>query len=130
MVDFTLVEESLQTAKGIAYDTCHKIYILMDDNQLSLMHQYEYPQVISQAKPEDMLEKIKTWYAGSCSLKFVESVTTVDDNPNEGFISLIPQGAEDEGKCDDCLEYEANCLCSDWEMDDSLDWEDEDDEDE
>jgi hypothetical protein len=43
-----------------------------------------------------MLETIQDWYADSCGLRFVSAVRTVGGDPNEGFISLIEQGADDE----------------------------------
>jgi hypothetical protein len=38
-----------------------------------------------------MLETIKAWYGASCGLRFVSGVKTTED-PNDGFIDLIPQG--------------------------------------
>jgi len=29
------VEVAVEMAKGIAFDTCHKIYVLMDDGQMA-----------------------------------------------------------------------------------------------
>lgn len=113
------VGEALATAKGIAFDTCHKIYILMDDAQMELMREYEYDPLIpaSEMKPAEMLATIKKWYEDSCALRFVQAVTTNEEDPNKGFESLIPQGYESEfcvscgehgvdfdGYCDDCRE--------------------------
>jgi hypothetical protein len=41
-----------------------------------------------------MLEKIEEWWDVSCGLRFISAVWTNNDNPNDGFISLIPQFAE------------------------------------
>ena len=90
------VEVAVEMAKGIAFDQCHKIYVLMDDAQMDQMEEYGYDPLIpsSSMSPEQMLATVKQWYANSCMLRFVEAVRTVDGDPNEGFTSLIPQCAE------------------------------------
>lgn len=122
MPDFTPVEKYLETAKGIGWDTCHKIYILMDDEQMDLMRQYGYDTLISATDmtPPEMFSMVEEWYNKSCGLRFVEAVETVPNNPNDGFTTLIPQGADDYEECPDCLERLTQCVCDD----------DEDDEDE
>jgi hypothetical protein len=85
-------------AKGIAFDTCHKIYVLMDDGQMAQMKEYGYDPLIAAdtTTPDEMLATIKDWYETSCGLRFVSGVRSVDGDPNEGFIDLIPQGADDD----------------------------------
>ena len=97
MVDFWKVEERVSEAKAIAWDTCHKIYVLMDDEQVELMRGYEYDPLITDREqtPEEMLITLKDWYASSCGLRFIQAVSTNHENPNAGFESLIGQG-EDE----------------------------------
>jgi hypothetical protein len=51
--------------------------------------------------PEEMFALLQEWYENSCSLKFIQSVTTNEADPNEGFTSLIPQGAHDEDEDED-----------------------------
>lgn len=97
MVSFSKVETALETAKGIAWDTCHKIYVLMDEDQMELMRKYEYEEIrsITDISKESMLELLQEWYASSCSLRFIQSVRTVSDShPNDGFDDLIEQFAE------------------------------------
>lgn len=92
------LKEYLQDAKGIAWDTCHKIYVLMDDEQMRLMREYEYDPLISsdEMSPSEMFKTITDWYDQSCSLRFVEAVTTTE-NEIEGYEAIIPQGwREDE----------------------------------
>lgn len=91
------VEVAVEMAKGIAFDTCHKIYVLMDDAQMEQMKGYGYDPLISsdQMTAKEMLATIRRWYADSCFLRFVEAVRTVEGDPNDGFTSLIPQGADD-----------------------------------
>ena len=89
MADWELVEDYLQDARAIAWDTCHKIYVLMDD---------EYDPLITweEMSDEEMLATIQDWYEQSCGLRFVEAVRTNPKNPNEGFITLVAQGEDDE----------------------------------
>lgn len=96
---FDLVEERLKDAKGISWDNCHKIYVLMDDGQVELMRQYKYDPLITadEMSPEDMLETLKDWYYNSCFLRFIDAVTTNNEDPNKGFETLIGQfEGEDE----------------------------------
>lgn len=92
------VEVAVQMAKGIGFDQCHKIYVLMDDEQMAQMKEWGYDPILSadDLTPSEMLETIQDWYADSCGLRFVSAVRTVEGDPNEGFISLIEQGADDE----------------------------------
>lgn len=114
MIDWTLVYEKMEDARGIAFDTCHKIYVLMDDAQVALMREYEYDPLYTKDEMSagEMFETIKHWYAESCALKFVEAVSTVDGNPNEGFETLIEQGARETDECYECGEEgcEGECL--------------------
>ena len=94
MVSFDKVETALETAKGIAWDTCHKIYVLMDQDQVELMRKYEYDKVhsIVDISKESMLELLKDWYALSCSLRFIQSIrTTSPDDEDGGYDNLISQ---------------------------------------
>ena len=105
-VDFGLVEDRVSDAKAIAWDTCHKIYLLMDNEQVEVMRGYGYDPLITseEADPYAMFEILKNWYDDSCGLRFIEAVTTHPTDPNLGFESLIEQGAgweeEDEDEDD------------------------------
>jgi uncharacterized protein YgbK (DUF1537 family) len=105
MTDFYNVSVALPDAKAIAWDTCHKIYVLMDDAQVEKMREYEYDPLITkdEMNEQEMLDTIQKWYDESCGLRFVDAVSTNLEDPNAGFETLIAQGE---------------------------DWEDEDDEDE
>jgi len=98
MADFSLVEERVADAKAIAFDTCHKIYLLMDDEQVETMRGYGYDPLITNEEmtPTQMLETLKQWYAGSCFLRFIDAVSTNHDDPNLGFETLIGQGEDDD----------------------------------
>ena len=90
------VESSLYEAKAITWDTCHKIYILLDEKQITQSVEWGYDPIIRVTNVYDALATLKQWYAESCSLKFVRAVRTVAGNPNDGYESIIPQDAEEQ----------------------------------
>jgi hypothetical protein len=118
MADFFETEIAVQDAKAIAFDGCHKIYVLMDDAQVDKMRSYGYGDddgsflvTADEVRKVEMLDILKDWYAGSCSLKFINSVATMPEgtDPNEGYVDLIAQGAdweEDEEDYDDPDHYD------------------------
>jgi hypothetical protein len=91
-----LIKERVSEAKAIAWDTCHKIYVLMDDEQVELMREYQYDPLITnvEATPEEMLATLEEWFEDSCGLRFIQAVSTNHENPNDGFEQLIEQGSE------------------------------------
>jgi len=93
MNNLELVTERVSEAKAIAWDTCHKIYVLMDDEQVEVMRGYEYDPLITKEEmtSEEMLSTLEKWYEDSCGLRFIQAVNTNHLNPNEGFESLIEQ---------------------------------------
>ena len=108
MIDFTDVEIVLPHAKGIAFDGCHKIYVLMDNEQVEKMTTYGYGDddgsyllTADKMSKAEMLDTLERWFADSCSLRFINAVSTVDGDPNEGFTDLIPQGADWQDDDDD-----------------------------
>jgi hypothetical protein len=135
MANFDKVEEVIGEARGIAWDTCHKIYVLMDDEQMALMKTYGYDPLISadEMSADEMLETLKKWFDESCGLRFINAVRTNPDDPNEGFTDLIGQ-FENEDECEECgaelgnydkVWYEGGYYCLGCQPED----EDEDDED-
>lgn len=99
-MSFDLVRERIPEAKAIAWDTCHKIYLLLDDEQVEVMRGYGYDPLITseEATPDEMMRILQRWYDDSCSLRFINAVRTNHENPNAGFEQLIEQfeGQEDE----------------------------------
>ena len=93
MNNLELVRERVSEAKAIAWDTCHKIYVLMDDEQVEVMRGYEYDPLITKEEmtSEEMLSTLEKWYEDSCGLRFIQAVNTNHLNPNEGFESLVEQ---------------------------------------
>ena len=93
MIKSDLIKDRLENAKGIGWDGCHKIYILMDDDQMIKMQNYGYDPLISsdQITPDQMFNFIQRWWDQSCGLRFISAVSTNEVNPNLGFEDLISQ---------------------------------------
>jgi hypothetical protein len=93
-----LVYERINDCKGIAWDNCHKIYILMDSEQVELMREYGYDPLITtdQMSADEMFLLVEDWYDSSCSLRFIDAVLTNHINPNAGFETLSPQFEDQE----------------------------------
>ncbi len=122
-IDWDNVDDGLVGAKAIAWDTCHKIYVLMDDEQVAKMREYGYgdePDSLFTSDEKthaEMLETLKEWFAQSCSLKFIQAVETVTGDPNEGFTDLIGQFDTDEDECDECYNFGCDGECADEDED-------------
>jgi hypothetical protein len=104
------VREYTDEAKGIAFDTCHKIYVLMDEEQVALMRSYGYgaddPNAIAtseQLDPAEMATVVMTWYEKSCSLKFINAVYSDKSIGHEGFVDIVTQfeNMDDEDEDDE-----------------------------
>lgn len=119
------VEMALYTAKGIAFDTCHKIYVLMDNEQVALMREYEYDLIHTSEEmdPSKMLDTLREWFEQSCGLKFIQAVETNHEDPNAGFSDLIGQFDQDD--CEDCGERGCAGVCNDEDEEDEDDWEED-----
>lgn len=96
------VDTAVAEAKAIAWDGCHKIYVLMDDEQVALQKSYGYGEdddgslLIPVADVDTASGLLRVWYERSCGLRFINAVRTVDGDPNDGYTQLIPQFAEEE----------------------------------
>lgn len=111
------VKEWVGEARGIAWDTCHKIYVLMDDQQMELMGEYGYDPLISadDISADEMYRMVFDWYENSCALRFVHAVQTVKGDPNAGFTDLIPQGWSEDEECEDCGMEGCAGVCNDYD---------------
>ena len=98
MINAGLIKGRLSEAQAIAWDTCHKIYILMDSEQVELMRSYGYDPLITneEMNPDDMFDEVREWYRDSCGLRFIQAVSTNHINPNAGFETLVSQFNEEE----------------------------------
>lgn len=92
------IEQALGSAVSIAWDGCHKIYILLDEEQHQQMDGYGYDPLLrlDAIGADRALALLREWYADSCALRFINTVRTNRADPNEGFTALISQ-FEDEG---------------------------------
>jgi hypothetical protein len=100
------VREYVEEAKGIAWDTCHKIYILMDDEQVNLMREYGYgdsndPNSLLTADMHGVPELTTIamlWYKEACGLKFINAVYSDKSIGQDGFVDVVSQfeGNEDD----------------------------------
>lgn len=78
-------------ADAVFFDGCHKIYLSMDREQSQLFDSYGY-EFQFRGPSDDMFSMVEGWYWDSgCPLRFVQAVATVDGDPNDGFVSLVPQ---------------------------------------
>ena len=86
------VETHLLAADSIAFDGCHKIYVLMDAGQTEQMVEYGYTALIrnTEQSRDEMLGTLRTWFNESCCLRFINAVSS--PGHNEDFEDLIPQG--------------------------------------
>lgn len=87
------LREKINECAGIAWDTCHKIYILMDEEQVTKTEELGYKALVrvQHSTRNLMYSTVLAWYRNSCPLRFIDAVTTVDGNPNDGFETIVAQ---------------------------------------
>lgn len=90
---WTKVKNYINRANAIAFDDCHKIYILMNIEQTEQMYNYGYEDIfkINDNNKEQAYALLREWYYGACSLRFVEAVEDINENK---FETLIEQDFE------------------------------------
>lgn len=89
------VEEATKTAKFVAWDDCHKIYVAMDQELEVWFSNY----TTIAGSPKKMLDALRLWYAKSqeCGLEFISAVSIDSESLKFGFTELIPQSwSEDD----------------------------------
>ena len=104
MIDFDKIDGYAENAVAVAFDTCHKIYIIGDDTELEKMRGYGYQEIVAQedgATTYEMAETVKAWYHGSCGLRFVEFVKTNAETGDTDFTTVIAQGEDDDPEEDE-----------------------------
>jgi hypothetical protein len=85
--------DALPDAKGITWDGCHKIYILLDDEQVAQSTDWGYEVIPVEQTIEgrkSALATLKEWYADSCGLRFITAVGT--ENGVGVYEDVIEQG--------------------------------------
>ncbi len=92
------VADALNDAISIAWDGCHKIYVLLDEEEHKLMDGYGYDPLLrlDSIGKDKALAELKEWYDVSCGLRFVNSVRSFPADPNKGFTQIIPQFSEED----------------------------------
>lgn len=93
------VDDHASRALAIAWDGCHKVYLLMDAGQIQEMHDNGYGKergssllvTNAEASPGEMQVLAHEWFEASCGLRFISAVTTTPEDPNAGFQPLISQ---------------------------------------
>ena len=95
------VMKAVMDCEGVAFDGCHKVFILMDKAQMEKMREYGYGDKTDfekgdsrlvwadDTKRSEMFDLVKQWYRESCMLKFVQSVATGD--PDDEYGNLVSQ---------------------------------------
>lgn len=91
---FAPVVESIVHAHLVAWDTCHKIYLAMDEKQAEWFRK-NYSPAIFEGTAEEMLITVAKWWDDSCFLRFVSAVASSHDDTNDVFTTLIPQFADE-----------------------------------
>lgn len=91
------VAAHIEDAAGIAWDGCHKIYLLMDQNQVTIEQDYGNERILTRktATDEEMTKQVKSWFSQSCSLRFIQAVTSIEDSYDDKYEDIIPQFSED-----------------------------------
>lgn len=107
-----LVRDRINNCKAVAWDTCHKIYIVMDEEEVKKMEEYGYTAMLLSEffSPDIMYRAVMEWYKKSCALKFINAVGSPDI-----FETLVGQFDEsyDEDYCTDCNSPMIWCVCND-----------------
>lgn len=87
------VETATRTARLVAFDGCHKIYLAMDEGQASwFLGRDDYETVTG--TPAEMNAQVWEWFGRSCCLRFIETCVSVGADPNEArHEQIVPQGA-------------------------------------
>ena len=80
------LRKACTSAELIAWDGCHKIYLAMDPASAKVFDDYDI--VVTRDEGEDFFEIINEWYEQSCMLKFVDSITNVEE-----YAAIVPQGS-------------------------------------
>ena len=81
---WALVRGYLESASGVAFDDCHKIYLAMDLEELNYFRANGW--TVATGSAPELLEQVQDWYDNeSCGLRFVSAVESGE------FTTLIEQ---------------------------------------
>ena len=98
MINERNVRDALSSADSIAWDGCHKIYILMDITQTEKMREYKYEYVFNanEYSQFDLFIILESWFKQSCGLRLISACSTAEDGDTADFTQLVRQGEEEE----------------------------------
>lgn len=94
------IEEAITGSDSIAFDGCHKIYIMKDKTGTQQMQEYEYEHVVPIENVGSAVATVLGWYNDSCGLKFINLVTDAGKE-NEDYHNVIGQFELDEDEDDE-----------------------------
>lgn len=89
------VDEFVDASAGIAWNGCHKIYVLRDAAEVERVREMGYGKrdsaLISRAEQPhiDLNLRVQEWYEESCGLRFIDATRVVEDKTE--FTTLIAQ---------------------------------------
>lgn len=95
------VKEAVNTAVSIAWEGCHKIYIMSDETADADMIACGYDTVRVEDKDKAVAQLFE-WWEDSCGLRFINRIETTGGKiGNEQFFNVIPQFDYDEDEEED-----------------------------
>lgn len=98
------IRDAVDTAHGLAYDGCHKMYILDAVDETENMRRYGYPHVVEIADigPDAAVEQLEAWTRHSfetaeCGLAFITRVAddSLFDDINDAYTAVVGQSEFD-----------------------------------
>lgn len=83
-----VLRDKLANCEAIAWDTCHKIYVIMDEVELELMRGYGYTSIVlaKDVKSDVLFDVVLDWYDKACPLRFITAVSGGSD-----FFGIVEQ---------------------------------------
>lgn len=88
------VADFIDEAVLVAWDGCHKIYLALDEAEATWFADH-YGETVRD-KPDVMMAYVIRWWEDSCGLRFVSGVRSNPEDPNAGFVDIVPQFADYE----------------------------------
>lgn len=83
------VKEAVDTAVSIAWEGCHKIYIMSDEQSNADMIDLEY-EPIRVCDKQEAVDQLFEWWECSCSLRFIQRIEG-EQGSNENYYNVIGQ---------------------------------------
>ena len=90
---------ALHGAHGIAFDGCHKVYILDTRELYEQMDGYQYREEVTPGEVDTALATLNEWMRQSvddvdCAMGFVQLIADVNryDDPNQAYLTIVGQG--------------------------------------